>query len=238
MYENVSRKTSKGIITLLIILIIMVIGLSSYIIYDKVISNNVNESKIKNKVKDDKKTIEDTESNIEEVKISDEKIEEYELDLNYLICSMIPLFSDIKYDTNYISDNSYKSKLVYGLLVRDENINPKVALEGYSSAYLLSDFIGKYYYVFGENITIEEINKSLDDKMYIESDLIYGYPVSGIGDKYVKINSINYNKNTKTYDLDIDLQDYNSNSGQVVKSKIEVLKNNDSYTIKYFGFIK
>lgn len=236
MNKNSGRKTNKGIITILIILIVTVIGLSSYIIYDKVISNS--KTDIKDKIKDDKKPLEKIENNIEKVKISDEKIKEYEFDLNYLICSIIPLFSDIKYDLNYIDNDTYKLKLVYNLLVIDKDIEPKVVEEGYRSAYLLSDFINKYYYIFGKTITKEEISKSLDDNMSIKSDLIYGLPVSGIGDEYVKIDSISYNKNTHTYVLDINVRDYNSSSEQVIKSKIEIVKNNDSYILKYLGFTK
>lgn len=238
MNENVRKRTNKGVVISLIILILMVIGLSSYIIYNKAINDNVNEKNAKVETKDNKKTSEKTDDNIEQVKISDEKIKKYELDLNYLICSIIPIFSDIKYDLNYISDDTYKLKLVYGLLVRDENIRSKVVEEGYRSAYLLSDFINKYYYIFGKNITKEEISNSLDNDMSIESDLIYGFPVSGIGDEYVKIDSISYNKNTQTYILDMNLRDYNSSSEQVIKSKIEILKNNDSYIVKYLGFTK
>lgn len=238
MNENIGKRTNKGVVVALIILIIMVMGLASYIIYDKVIDNNASENEAKSKVKNNKKAAEKIDDDIEQVNISDEKIKEYELDLNYLICSIVPIFSDIKYDFNYISDDTYKLKLVYGLLVRDENIKPKIVEEGYRSAYLLSDFTDKYYYVFGKNITKEEISKSLDDGMSIESDLIYGLPVSGIGDEYVKIDSISYNKNTYTYILDINLRDYNSSSEQVIKSKIEILKNDDSYTLKYLGFTK
>ena len=58
MNENnekvVKTKTSKGVIALLVILILIVIGLSSYIVYDKFISKDNVKEEIKNTKNEEK----------------------------------------------------------------------------------------------------------------------------------------------------------------------------------------
>ncbi len=145
MKEN--KKSSKGLIILIIILIICVLGLGGYIVYDKVL-NNTEQKEINNKsninypiVLDDNITKDSTEKyNLEKVgniKISTQKIEEKDNEYNYYY---------LIYINNNEVDNQDK--------IKNTNINKIIVLD---SDYVLVEYEdiigegGKSYYIYNSN---------------------------------------------------------------------------------------
>lgn len=121
MDENISKKTNKGVIVALILLIIMVVGLSGYIVYDKV----VNRKDIKDEIND--KTKEKVNETNDEIKLLKDNVYYLYLDDDKYYLKFL---NDTEYECNIKDANSedYYSKGTYefdgkNIKLSDEKIN-------------------------------------------------------------------------------------------------------------------
>ena len=146
------RRSSTGIAVLITVLVMLVLGLGGFIVYDKVL-NKKEEPQIKEE--DNKVKVEDKNNNTtveEEPKIknlSDDEKVKYNKELDKVWFSLYRLLpsslEDLKSGDTLISTKQNKVEFLLELIARDNSIDKKKDTRGTGSLDVkLSDFTTKY----------------------------------------------------------------------------------------------
>lgn len=208
------KRSSTGMTVLITVLVMLVLGLGGFIIYDKVL-NKKDEPQIKedNKVEDkNNNTTVEEEPKIKNLS-NDEKVK-YNKELDKVWFSLYRLLpsslEDLKSGDTLISTKQNKVEFLLELISRDDSIDKKTDTRGTGSLDVkLSDFTAKYKEVFNEDITESDISK----KYTIKNGTVYGTYYTGFeksfalkAEKVTKLDNGNYQLETTFATLDSDVE--------------------------------
>lgn len=209
------RRSSTGIAVLITVLVMLVLGLGGFIVYDKVLNK-----KEEPQIKEEDNKVEDKNNNTtveEEPKIknlSDDEKVKYNKELDKVWFSLYRLLpsslEDLKSGDTLISSKQNKVEFLLELIARDNSIDKKKDTRGTGSLDVkLSDFTAKYKEVFNEDITQSDIPK----KYTIKNDTLYGTYYTGFektfalkAEKVTKLDNGNYQLETTFATLDSDVE--------------------------------
>lgn len=209
------RRSSTGIAVLITVLVMLVLGLGGFIVYDKVLNK-----KEEPQIKEEDNKVEDKNNNTtveEEPKIknlSDDEKVKYNKELDKVWFSLYRLLpsslEDLKSGDTLISTKQNKVEFLLELIARDNSIDKKKDTRGTGSLDVkLSDFTAKYKEVFNEDITQSDIPK----KYTIKNDTLYGTYYTGFektfalkAEKVTKLDNGNYQLETTFATLDSDVE--------------------------------
>lgn len=209
------RRSSTGIAVLITVLVMLVLGLGGFIVYDKVLNK-----KEEPQIKEEDNKVEDKNNNTtveEEPKIknlSDDEKVKYNKELDKVWFSLYRLLpsslEDLKSGDTLISTKQNKVEFLLELIARDNSIDKKKDTRGTGSLDVkLSDFTTKYKEVFNEDITQSDIPK----KYTIKNDTLYGTYYTGFektfalkAEKVTKLDNGNYQLETTFATLDSDVE--------------------------------
>lgn len=208
------KRSSTGMTVLITVLVMLVLGLGGFIIYDKVL-NKKDEPQIKedNKVEDkNNNTTVEEEPKVKNLS-NDEKVK-YNKELDKVWFSLYRLLpsslEDLKSGDNLISTKQDKIEFLLELISRDNSIDKKKDTHGTGSLDVkLSDFTAKYKEVFNEDIAQSDISK----KYTIKNGTVYGAYYTGFeksfalkSEKVTKLDNGNYQLETTFATLDSDVE--------------------------------
>lgn len=219
-------KQSKGLIWLIIILIIVILGLVGFIIYDKVLSN---DKTVPNK---------NTTSTIQKQEIENENSDVY----NDIIKILDEYFDEkldeynIKFDYDYINNDLEKANIVKSVMMSDDNIKKEFDIDIDNNEvtgairFDKKDFVDTYISVIGEQPDFDKIiNATNNDEIKIEvkDDLLAGTYITGRKIKMTKLNSITCN-NDKCK-LKIDCVYETTNNSNLIIDQYENYENTNNF---------
>lgn len=220
-YYSGKEKNNTLLIVILTVLIMLVLGLGGYIVYDKVvkkeelpsIGENDNENDLEKNDSDINENGNDLEKNDSDINenlnlTKTEKIE-YNKEIKNIWFSLYRVLSTnknfdlnkLKSGENLIKTKSDKMEFLWELISRDESINKNKDSNGTGSISLkTTDFIMKYKELFNEELTESDIK----NKYTIKNNIVYGEYYTGFVNEFMlktqKLNKIDNN----TYQLQTD----------------------------------
>ena len=205
--ESVKKKNNKGLVIVIILFIIIVLGLTSYICYDKGIIFN-------NNIEEEKKQVDKTEeAKIEEISINDERF--------------IKIYESLKeytYDENRINgdkDFNYDELGEIGVSTLTAN------------DFIKTDELNEWqepYYTFSSNTLLNNLKDLFGEDISFSFDSIIGrvYDNTAINPDGKCISIENYNSENNNYQIKFSLcSDSDTNVPIIIPRKIISAKKND-----------
>ncbi len=208
------KNNNTGLIVLVTVLVMLVLGLVGFIVYDKILKDanepNVEENnneETNNKL--DESDLDEKET-IENVSLSDEDKINYntqiktKLERYFINLLNLEINKNIKYNQNYLESPDAKIYLAWELVLRDDKIskNDNIGESGIV-ATSIDDYEKKYKAIFDEEIKIQTLSSPKLGVIY-ENGYVYG-PSSGYVPEFsIKINSHSINNDTNTHELVFD----------------------------------
>lgn len=206
-YYSGKEKNNTLLIVILTVLIMLVLGLGGYIVYDKVVKKEELPSIGEN---DNENDLEKNDSDINEnLNLTKTEKIEYNKEIKNIWFSLYRVLSTnknfdlnkLKSGENLIKTKSDKMEFLWELISRDESINKNKDSNGTGSISLkTTDFIMKYKELFNEELTESDIK----NKYTIKNNIVYGEYYTGFVNEFMlktqKLNKIDNN----TYQLQTD----------------------------------
>ena len=166
--SNLNKKNNKGLVVLIIFLVVVILGLSGYMVYDKFIK--------KDDISKENNTIINDNTNNTSDNLVDMEYKTYDISLEKLVTNKTDYetnIGDFKITLKYLDDNSYK----YAIYVNDKYIVDDYAI--YADNVLSTATFGDYL-IF--------VNSG---KTSIRSDIVYVISKDGIlVNKFYELDSI------------------------------------------------
>lgn len=224
-----SNKNNKSLIIVIIIMATIILGLSGYIVYEKLYVNKSNTNETNNTNKEENKEQKDNidENEIIETSITKEKANEE------LMNSIGSTYYAYKLTTSPVGTNIFdndfaKLYLAYMITMKKEGYISEECYSGEGETGCacidLKKYEENYKNLFGLDFSTnkyEELNKSGSYYGYRDNKFFGSYPTGQVPDTILKATAIIEKK--KTIEIDVDILNFDDESGiydQLEDSKI------------------